>query len=84
MRGESYTPAVLTAFFWNAATSPQASVGGFLQTNRGTTYRIDKARELPSGSVRLEVTRWPADEVPDDALVIAWEWTKRERKTGRT
>lgn len=84
MRGEPYTPAVLTAYFWNADTSPEQSVGGFLQTSRGTTYRIDAARELPSGSVRLEVTRWPSDEVPADALIIEWTWTKRERQTGRT
>ncbi len=80
---ELYTAATLTAHFWHDLPTPTECTGGFLRTARGTTYRIESARELPSGSWKLEVTRWPPDEVPDDALVIGWSWTSRKRHAGR-
>ncbi|HEX7088691.1 MAG TPA: hypothetical protein VF192_01065 [Longimicrobiales bacterium] len=82
MRGEPYTRAVLTAHFWDG-DPPDECLGAFLQTARGTTYRLESARELPSGSWRLEVTRWPAEDVPEDAMVVGWAWTRRRRSAGR-
>lgn len=83
MAGELYTGCVLTAHFWDAEPAPPECIGGFLRTARGTSYRLEAARQLPSGSWRLDVTRWPPAEVPDDALVIDWAWTRRERDAGR-
>lgn len=83
MTGEPFTAAVLHATFWHEHPLPPECVGGFLRTSRGTTYRLEAARQLPSGAWRLDVTRWPPGEVPDDALVIAWSWTARKRKAGR-
>ena len=83
MNREMFTAATLTATFWNDHPPPPECVGGFLRTERGTSYRLEAARLLPSGAWRLDVTRWPPSEVPADALVICWSWTRRERKAGR-
>lgn len=83
MNCEPFTAAVLTATFWQDHPPPPECVGGFLRTSRGTSYRLEAARQLPSGRWRLDVTRWPPDEVPGDALVIEWSWTARKRKAGR-
>lgn len=74
---EPYTVATLTAHTWENAPPPDECVGAFLRTRAGSCYRIEEARELPSGSWRLKVTRWPPDEVPGDAMVFDWYWRNR-------
>lgn len=80
MRGAPYTPAKLTCYHWESddiAPTPVEAVGGFLRTRAGSCYRIESAYQLPSGSWKLHVTRWPIDEVPEDAYVSMWSWSKR-------
>lgn len=79
---EMYSATTLRATFWDdVLPAPPDCTDGFLRTTRGTTYRLEAARELPSGAWRLDVTR-PPDEVPDDALVIEWRWNSRRRRSG--
>lgn len=47
----------------------------FLVTAAGSAYRVDRV-----AGRTLHCTRWPPDEVPADALVIEWAWSKRERR----
>jgi hypothetical protein len=46
----------------------------FLVTAGGSAYRVRRV-----AGRTLHVTRWPRDEVPQDALIIDWRWSSRRR-----
>jgi len=49
--------------------------GAFLLTAAGSAYRVERA-----AGRTVHCTRWPADEIPDDAEVIGWAWARRDRR----
>ena len=74
-----FTSCTLTAIWWDG---PPPLDGAFLLTRGGSAYRIEDVRQNPSGSYRLRCTRWPRDEVPDDAMTFEWRWSKRVKTAG--
>lgn len=70
MRGVPFTPCTL-----RLAWGDPPPVDTFLVTAAGSAYKVDRL-----AGRTLHCTRWPADEVPDDALVIEWRWAKRRRR----
>lgn len=46
--------------------------GAFLVTAGGSAYRVDRV-----AGRTLHVTRWPLEDVPEDAERIEWEWARR-------
>lgn len=67
MRGEPYTGCKLRVAFGD--TPPEEA---FLLTARGSAYRVDRV-----AGKTLHCTRWPKDEIPDDAEVWTWAWASR-------
>lgn len=70
MRGEPFTPCKLRLDF---GETPQKDC--FLVTDAGSAYRVERV-----AGRTLHCLRWPLEEVPDDALVMGWEWSKRSRR----
>lgn len=70
MRGEPFTGCKLRVSWGDVPPD-----GAFLVTAAGSAYRVDAARGRT-----LYCTRWPRDEVPVDALVVAWQWARRGRQ----
>ncbi len=73
VRGAPFTSCRLRATFWHDGVP---YVGLFLRTRGGSGYRVDQVTKTPSGW-RLDVTRWPVEEIPKDAPVASWVWSDR-------
>ena len=67
MRGEPYTACKLHVTHGDAPPT-----GAFLRTSAASAYRVDHV-----AGRTLHCVRWPPDEIPADALVIPWYWTRR-------
>lgn len=67
MRGEPFTPCTLRRDFGS-----EIPEGVFLVA-RTIAYRVDRVKARS-----LRCTRWPLDEVPEDAEVYLWTWSPRQ------
>jgi hypothetical protein len=67
MRGVPFTPCKMRVAWGD--TPPE---GAFLVTAAGSAYRVERV-----AGRTIHCTRWPRDEVPDDAEVWCWEWAAR-------
>lgn len=68
MAGEPFTPCKLrhdAGPMWE----------GVFLLGKTIAYRVDQVRGRT-----LHVTRWPLDEIPEDAATLDWSWTPRTRR----
>ncbi|MEP7314260.1 MAG: hypothetical protein ABI859_16875 [Pseudomonadota bacterium] len=72
-----YTPCKL---FYDSLV--RIEEGDYLKTRAGSAYRILRVRESKAHMCRnnLDCERWPADEIPPDAMVHDLVWYPRKRR----
>lgn len=71
MRGQPFTSCKLHVASWSEPITAEHE-GAFIVTEAGSAYRLERVRGRT-----LHVTRWPFEEVPMDAMIIQWRWTRR-------
>lgn len=62
------------------------NAGDFLKSNGGSVYLVQSVRQDKKRKRRrhLVCLRWPADEIPADAVVRSLIWYPRKKKSATT